>query len=79
MRYKEIIAAVTALIRQVPSLHRVVLLKATYNGAADREDEVAQTFLQLVNLLGQDMPCRKALRIDLDHKWRPLLWSDISR
>lgn len=79
MRYKDIIAVVTALIRKVPSLQRVVLLKATYNGTADREDEVAQTFLQLVNVLGQEMPGSKALRVDLDHKWCPLLWSDISR
>lgn len=79
MRYKDIINVVTALVKRVPSLHRVVLLKATYNGTADREDEIAQTFLQLVNLLGQEMPGSKALHIDLQHKWSPLLWSDVSR
>lgn len=79
MRYKDIIATISALIKKVPSLHRVVLLKATYNGTADREDDIAQSFLQLVNLLGQDMPGSKALRVDLEHKWCPLLWSDVSR
>ena len=79
MVYKAIIALVMALIRRLPNLHRVVLLKATYNGAADREDQIAQSFLWLVNELGQDMVSGKSIQIDLEHRWRPLLWADVSR
>ncbi len=79
MAYKDITATVCSLIRRLPNLHRVVLLKASYNGAADREDQIAQSFLQLVNVLCQDMFCRRSIQIDLQHKWRPLLWSDIGR
>ncbi|KAL0032659.1 hypothetical protein WJX79_003728 [Trebouxia sp. C0005] len=46
---------------------------------ADREDQIAQSFLQLVNVLCQDMFCRRSIQIDLEHKWRPLLWSDVGR
>jgi hypothetical protein len=79
MAYKDITATVCSLIRRLPNLHRVVLLKASYNGAADREDQIAQSFLQLVNVLCQDMFCRRSIQIDLEHKWRPLLWSDVGR
>lgn len=79
MVYKDITATVTSLIRKLPSLHRVVLLKASYNGSADREDQIAQSFLQLVNVLCQDMSCRRSIQIDLEHKWRPLLWCDVGR
>lgn len=79
MVYKDITATVTSLIRKLPSLNRVVLLKASYNGSADREDQIAQSFLQLVNVLCQDMSCRRSIQIDLEHKWRPLLWSDVGR
>lgn len=79
MCYKDIIATVAALITRLTSLHRIVLLKASYNGAADREDQIAQSFLQLVNLLCQDMSCRRSIQIDLEHRWRPLLWSDVGR
>lgn len=77
--YNMIIATVTGLITKLPSLNRIVLLKASYNGAADREDQIAQSFLQLVNLLCQGMASRRSVQIDLEHKWRPLLWSDVGR
>ena len=79
MCYKEIIPLVMELIRRLPKLDKVVLLKASYNGQADREDQIAQSFLQLVNVLGQGMSCRDSIQIQLEHKWRPLLWSDVSR
>ena len=75
MTYKEIIALVMELIMRLPKLQRVVLLKASYNGEADREDQIAQSFLQLVNVLGEG----RSIQIQLEHKWRPLLWSDVSR
>lgn len=75
MTYKEIIALVMELIRRLPKVQRVVLLKASYNGEADREDQIAQSFLQLVNVLGEG----KSIQIQLEHKWRPLLWSDVTR
>ena len=79
MCYKEIIALVMELIKRMPKLEKVVLLKASYNGEADREDQIAQSFLQLVNVLGQGMSRKKSIQIQLEHKWRPLLWSDVSR
>ena len=79
MCYKEIIVLVMELISRLPKLERVVLLKASYNGEADREDQIAQSFLQLVNVLGQGVSCRKSIQIQLEHKWRPLLWSDVTR
>ena len=79
MCYKEIIALVMDLIRRLPKLERLVLLKASYNGEADREDQIAQSFLQLVNVLGQGMSSSRSIQIQLEHKWRPLLWSDVSR
>lgn len=79
MCYKEIIPLVMELIKRLPKLERVVLLKASYNGEADREDQIAQSFLQLVNVLGQGASCGKSIQIQLEHKWRPLLWSDVSR
>lgn len=79
MGYKDIIALVMDLISRLSNLHKVVLLKASYNGAADREDQIAQSFLQLVNALGEQMSSRDPIQIKLEHKWRPLLWSDVSR
>ena len=79
MSYKSIIELVATLIKQLPSLKRMVLLKATYNGAADREDKIAQDFLKLVNMLCTDLPCRRSIQIDLNHKWKPLLWCDEGR
>ena len=79
MCYKEIISLVMELIRRLPKLDKVVLLKASYNGEADREDQIAQSFLQLVNVLGEGMSCTKSIQIQLEHKWRPLLWSDVTR
>lgn len=75
MTYKEIVALVMDLIRRLPKLQRVVLLKASYNGEADREDQIAQYLLQLVNVLGEG----RSIQIQLEHKWRPLLWSDVTR
>ena len=79
MSYKDIIALLLNLISRLSNLNRIVLLKASYNGAADREDQIAQSFLQLVNALGHSLSFRKAVQIELEHKWRPLLWSDVSR
>ena len=79
MAYNDIIAMVIRLIKRLSKLQRIVLLKASYNGAADREDQIAQSFLKLVNLLCQDMFCRRSIQIDLEHKWKPLLWCDTGR
>ena len=79
MSYKDIIALLMNLISRLSNLNRIALLKASYNGAADREDQIAQSFLELVNVLGHSISSRKSIQVELEHKWRPLLWSDVSR
>ena len=79
MSYKGIIALLMNLISRLSNLNRIALLKASYNGAADREDQIAQSFLELVNVLGHSISSRKSIQVELEHKWRPLLWSDVSR